>query len=36
MKKTYQKPTLFQRSSLTQITAVTAIPIGSIPFDEET
>jgi hypothetical protein len=36
MKKTYQQPTLVRRSSLTQITAVTAIPIGSIPFDEET
>jgi hypothetical protein len=34
MKKAYQKPTLVRRSSLTQITAVVGIPIGSVPFDD--
>jgi hypothetical protein len=35
MKKTYEKPTLVRHSLLTQVTAVVAMPIGSIPFDEQ-
>jgi hypothetical protein len=33
MKKTYEKPTLVRHSSLTQVTAVVGIPLGSIGIE---